>query len=67
MLSKSYRIPTIPMKTDCAKKPSKPIKITQREVDELNERIRKEAEENHRRRLSPKTIQATLVINRNSD
>ena len=64
MLLEPKRIPT---KMECVKKPGKPIKITQREVDELNERIRKEAEENHRRRLSPEAIKATLVINRKSE
>lgn len=52
---------------DCVQKPGKPIKITQHDVDELNERIRKEAEENHRRRLSPEAIRATMVINRKSN
>ena len=64
MLSKTKRIPT---KMECVKKPGKPIKVTQRDVNELNARIRKDIEENHSKEISPESIKATQVINRNSD
>lgn len=64
MLSKIKRIPH---KMDCVKKPGKSIKVTQRDVDELNAKIRKDIESNRRRETSFEAIKTTQVINRNSE
>lgn len=42
------RIPTKPMEEHLERKPN-PIKVTQRDVDDLNRRIRKDAEEARKR------------------